>query len=274
MTSISRSRFTGEGCWNGFRGISGALMWRTGAGGAANLFRWPDFARRSCNAGWQFWCRASSSLLYPTFESNARSVLSSRRITNILYRLTFQAGCLCAWSGHTGRFSSENPEETLPSTHKHSHAESVSTFLELYLFLSAWWPRYNACDAGILLATIYHPAVQSHMCAQLIHRIQRIKSTFRISTKVILSIQSDPLCCRCCAPLGSNLFVFSFLCERRRWRFPSENEAESAEEIIGHFGLSTPKSLISRGTTSESATNPSSTAITQATRALSRGRWI
>lgn len=273
MTSISRSRFTSEGCWNGFRGISGALMWRTGAGGAANLFRWPDFARRSCNAGWQFWCRASSSLLYPTFESNAPSVLSSRRITNVSYRLTFQAGCLCVWSGHTGRFSSENPEETLPSTHKHSHAESVSMFLELYLFLWVWWPRYNACVAEILLATIYHPVVQRHMCAQWIQRIQQIKSTFRISMKkVILPIASDPLCCRCCAPLGSNLFVFSFLSERRR--FPHENEAESAGEIIVHFGLSTPKSLISCGTTSESTTNPSSTAITQATRALSRGRWI
>lgn len=123
-------------------------MWRTGAGGAANLFRWPDFTRRSCNAGWQFWCCASSSLLYPTFESNVRAVLSSRRVTNILYHPTLRAGCLWAWSGHTGRFSSETPEESLPSAHKHSHAESVSMFLELYLFLSVWWPRYNACDAG------------------------------------------------------------------------------------------------------------------------------
>lgn len=40
------------------------------------------------------------------------------------------------------------------------------------------------------------------------------------------------------------------------WLVPSENEAKSAGEIIARFGLSTPKSLISCGTTSESTTEP------------------
>lgn len=47
-----------------------------------------------------------------------------------------------------------------------------------------------------------------------------------------------------------------FLSQRRLQRFPSEKEAKSAGEIIAHFGLSTPKSLISCGTTSESTTKP------------------
>lgn len=84
-----------------------------------------------------------------------------------------------------------------------------------------------------------------------------MESVFPIAVRrVTLRTASDPRCC-CSAPMGSHLFVSGWvLSERRRQRIPSENQTKSAGEIIAHFGLSTPKSLISCGTTSESTTEP------------------
>lgn len=102
-------------------------------------------------------------------------------------------------------FFTWKPRRDPSQYNKHCHAESVSAFLELYLFLSVWWPRYNACDAGILLAPIHHPVVQHHTCAPLIQRIQRIKSTFS-TKKVILPVPPGPVLCS----FGKSFVCFQF----------------------------------------------------------------
>lgn len=145
--------------------------------------------------------------------------------------------------------------------------------------LACSWNSIYFCQRGdldimravqeILLAAIYHPVERRHICVYLkesADKNQHFGFRFFFWSRFLASalLLWDVVC----------LFSCRFPSERPRRLFPSENEAESAGEIIAHFGLSTPKSLISCGTTSESTTDPSSTAFTQATGALSRGRWI
>lgn len=151
--------------------------------------------------------------------------------------------------------------------------------------LACSWNSIYFCQRGdldimramqeILLAAIYHRVERQHICVYLKESADKISIWDLDEKRSSLDYGRTRF-------LASVLLLWEVIClfscrfpsERRRRHFPSENEAESAGEIIAHFGLSTPKSLISCGTTSESTINPSSTAFTQATGALSRGRWI
>lgn len=89
------------------------------------------------------------------------------------------------------------------------------------------------------------------------------KKTIKAVKQVTLCMMPDPVCCWCSAPVGSNLLVFLQVpaAAAMLTLLQPQNEEASAGEITAQFGLSTPRSLISCGTTSESTHRA---AITQA----------
>lgn len=130
--------------------------------GATNLFLWPDCARNSPDAGWQFWCCASSFLRFPTLEPNAGSVLSSQRITKTLYKRLYRlvAGVPRV---DTPLVFQVKPRRD-PSQSTQTLPGWISCVPGTPFISGAGDLDIKPAMQQILLAFIYHPVLHPHAC--------------------------------------------------------------------------------------------------------------